>query len=79
MHSRLFVSPINPNLPEEILDITCNFAMMGFQCKMAAVNVFHNRIRQVSLEGFGSRWNEGRIVLPPHGEKARLMLPLKYF
>ena len=42
--------PINWNLPEEILDITCNFAMVEFQGKMAVVYVFHNRIRQVSLE-----------------------------
>ena len=28
--------------------------MMGFQGKMAAIYVFHNRIWQVALKGFGS-------------------------
>ena len=49
---------INGNLPEEILDITSNFAMMGFQCEVTAVYELHHGIRQVALKGFGSGRDE---------------------
>ena len=69
------------NLPQEILDITRNLTVMGFECEVSAVHELHHGVRQVTLEGFGSGRNEGRVVLPPHGQKARLMLsevPLEF-
>ena len=63
------------NLPKEILDITRNLAVVGFQGKMTAVHKPYYGIRQVALEGLGSLRNEGRVILPPNGQKARPVLP----
>ena len=54
---------INTILPKEILDITCDFAVVEFQGKVATVYKLQDGVGKVTFECLDSGGNEGRIIL----------------
>src|SRR6516164_368448 len=59
---------------QELADRRADFAGVGFEREVAGIEEVDFSVGQVTLEGFGARRNEERIVLTPDRQQRRSML-----
>ena len=58
---------------KKIADGRTNFRIVRLQREMPSVKEANYRVRNVALESLGPLWQEERIILAPHRQKARLV------
>ena len=56
---------------EKLADFPGDRLAVRLQREVTSVQQHDSRIGQVALEGFGTRWNEERVVAAPHGQQLR--------
>src|ERR1700744_5428045 len=60
---------------QEFDNIITHFHQVSLEREVATIDEFDFGSGDVSLEGFGTRWNEDGVVLTPDREDGRFLLP----